>query len=219
MLIRRRNDHVVERELNWKFAEDFVVEPAAVAEARRTAQELGVDCVSPATGAQLAVLAATLRARTMIEIGTGVGVSGLRLLAGAPEAHLTSIDVETDHQQHARKAFTEAGVAANRVRLISGRALDVLPRMNEESYDLVLVDADGASVIEYVEHSLRLARPGGLVVVTHALWHGRVADPVRREDVVLGIRGLLGAIAESEAVFASLSPIGDGLLQLSKRGD
>jgi len=209
---------VAERELNWKFAEDFVVESAAVLDARRTAQELGVDSVSPATGAQLAVLAAALRARTIIEIGTGVGVSGLRLLGGAPEAHLTSIDLESDHQQVARKAFADAGIAPNRIRLIAGRALDVLPRMNEESYDLVLVDADAGSILEYVEHGLRLARPGGIVLVTHALFHGRVADPVRREDTVVGIRGLLREIGRSDAVIASLSPLGDGLLQLVKRG-
>ena len=201
---------------NWKFAEDFIVERAEIAAARQHSIELGIDPVSPATGAQLAVITAATAAANIIEIGTGVGVSGLWLLAGAPEATLTSIDFELDYQQSAKKAFTDAGIPANRVRLIAGRATDVLPRMNEQSYDVVLVDADPQSVIQYVEHGLRLVRPGGTVLVAHALWRGRVADPAQRDDTVSGFRSLLKEIAASDAVISALSPVGDGLLQITK---
>jgi Predicted O-methyltransferase len=68
-------------------------------------------------------------------------------------------------------------VPANRIRLITGRATEVLPRMNDGAYDLVFVDADEGSVLDYVEHALRIARRGGMVLVAHALWRGRVADP------------------------------------------
>jgi len=88
--------------------------------------------------------------------------------------------------------------------------------MNENSYDIVFVDADPQSVIEYVEHGLRLARPGGTVLVAHALWRGRVADPVQRDDVATGFRTLLNEIASSKAVISALSPVGDGLLQITK---
>jgi len=93
----------------------------------------------------------------------------------------------------------------------------VLPRMNEQSYDVVLVDADPLSVIENVEHGLRLARPGGIVLIPHALWRDRVADPVKRDDIVTGFRTLLNEVAGSDAVLSSVSPVGDGLLQLVKR--
>ena len=202
---------------SWKFAEEFVVERPEIVEARQHSIELGIEPVSPATGAQLAVIAAAAAASSIIEIGTGVGVSALWLLTGAPGATITSIDFETDYQDSARKALLEAGVPANRVRLIAGRALDVLPRMNEGSYDLVLVDADPASVIEYVEHALRLARSGGTVLVPHALWHDRVSDPAQRGDAVTGFRTLLREIAASDAVMSALSPVGDGLLQITKR--
>ena len=67
--------------------------------------------------------------------------------------------------------------------------------MNESSYDLVFIDADPASVIEYVEHGLRLVRKGGTVLVAHALWRGRVADPAQRDDTVASFRLLLSEIA------------------------
>jgi predicted O-methyltransferase YrrM len=207
---------VTEKDLSWKFAEDFVVESAPIAAARAHSLESGVEAVSPAQGAQLAVLAAATGATSIIEIGTGFGVSGLWFFTGAPEATLTSIEIEIDFQQSARRAFADAGVPANRARLIAGRALDVLPRMNEGSYDLVLVDADPGSVIEYVEHALRLVRVGGTVVVPHALWRGRVADPAQRDDTVADFRTLLTEIASSTAVLSALSLAGDGLLQLTR---
>jgi predicted O-methyltransferase YrrM len=207
---------VSDKLLSWKYAEEFVVERDDIAAVRQHSLELGVEPVSPSTGAQLALLAAASAPSQIIEIGTGLGVSGLWLMSGAADATLTTIDSELDYQQLARKAFIEADIPANRVRLIGGRASDVLPRMNEASYDLVFIDADPGSVIEYVEHGIRLVRKGGTVIVAHALWRGRVADPAQRDETVAGFRLLLKEIARSTAVLAALSPVGDGLLQLAK---
>jgi predicted O-methyltransferase YrrM len=211
-----RGSAVADKDLSWKYAEDFVVEPDAIAAARAQSLEHGVEPVSPSQGAQLAVLAAATNAKAIVEIGTGLGVSGLWMFTGAPEATLTSIELEIDFQQSAKRAFADFGIPANRTRLIAGRALDVLPRMNESTYDLVLVDADPGSIIEYVEHALRLVRVGGTVVVPHALWHGRVADPAQRDDTVADFRMLLDEIARSTAVLSALSLAGDGLLQLTR---
>lgn len=205
-----------DKDSNWRFSDDVIVESDVIARARQQSLELGVEPIAPSTGAQAAVVVAATAAENIVEIGTGVGVSGLWLLTGGTNAQLTSIDQELDHQQHARAFFTEAGVASNRVRLITGRALDVLPRMNENSYDIVFIDADPQSVIEYVEHGLRLVRPGGTVLVAHALWRGRVADPAARDDVATGFRTLITETARSGAVISALSPAGDGLLQLTK---
>ncbi len=205
--------------LSGKFAEEFIVERPDIALMRQHSLEVGIDPVTPAMGAQLAVLAAATNPANIIEVGTGLGVSGLWMLSGAHEAVLTTIDAELDYQTVARKGFTDAGIPVNRLRLIGGRAEDVLPRMNERSYDLVFIDADPGNVIEYVEHGLRLARRGGTVVVAHALWRGRVADPAARDDTVAGFRMLLREIASSDAVLTALSPVGDGLLQMTKLTD
>lgn len=207
---------MAEKDLSWKFAEEFAVESELIAGARAHSLEHGVDPVSPGQGAQLAVLAAATNAKSIIEIGTGFGVSGLWMLMGAPGAALTSIDIEIEFQQSARRAFTDFGIPANRARLIAGRALDVLPRMNEASYDLVLVDADPGSIIEYVEHALRLVRVGGTVLIPHALWRGRVADPAQRDDTVADFRTVITETAQSPAVLSALSLAGDGLLQLTR---
>jgi predicted O-methyltransferase YrrM len=207
---------VSDKELNWKYTDDVVSEPESIVRARQQSLELGIEPISPAIGAQVAVIAAAHAATSIVEIGTGAGVSGLWLLAGAPDATLTSIDSEVENQQHARTNLLDAGIAANRIRLIAGRAADVLPRMNENSYDVVFIDADPQSVIEYVEHGLRLAKPGGSVLVPHALWRGRVADPTQRDETASGFRSLIAEISASSAVLSAVSPAGDGLLQIAK---
>ncbi|MCX6494290.1 MAG: class I SAM-dependent methyltransferase [Actinobacteria bacterium] len=203
-------------ELNWSFAEEFAVETSVIARARALSLEYGVAPISPAVGAQMAILAASLVAKNIIEVGTGLGVSGLWLLRGAPEASLTSIDHEFEYHDQAKMLFAEAGIPHQQLRLITGHSSEVLPRMNENSYDIVVVDSDPAHLLENVEHSLRLVRVGGLVLLPHALWHGEVANPAQRGDIPAVYRSVLTLVSQSEAVLSALSPAGDGLLQLSR---
>ena len=206
------------KELSWKYVEESTVEPDEIAAARAHSVEQGVEPVTAAAGAHLALATGAVDAQSIIEIGTGLGVSGLWMLRGAPGAHLTTIDLEAEHQQHARKFFTDAGHATARVRMITGRAIEVLPRMNESSYDVVLVDADAKSLLDYLEHALRLVRVGGIVLIPHALWRDTVADPAKREATTRDFRSVIGELASSSAVHVALSPVGDGLLQIIKRG-
>ncbi|MFJ4224590.1 O-methyltransferase [Microbacterium sp. NPDC089695] len=207
-----------ENDANARFLRESIVEPAPIARARAHAVELGAAPISPALGSQIAVLAAATGARSMVEIGTGAGVSGLWLLRGAPQAVLTSIDNEPEHLAAARQAFADARIPATKARFITGRAADVLPRMNEASYDIVLVDADPENVIEYVEHGLRLVRTGGMVLVPRVLAGGRVADPVQRDEITAAYRSLVQETQESAAVLATVSPAAEGLLQLLSLG-
>lgn len=169
-------------------------------------------------GSTLRLLATLLPARSVVEIGTGTGVSGLWLLRGMlPEGVLTSIDIEPEHQRLARLAFVEAGVAHQRFRLITGRALDVLPRLADGSYDLVLADGDKAEYPQYLEQGLRLLHPGGLIAFDNALWHDRVADPAQRDPQTVAIRELGKTLRDDERVIPALLPVGDGLLLAVKR--
>jgi predicted O-methyltransferase YrrM len=204
-----------EQNANQRFVDEATVEPDHIARARAHALELGAAPISPAVGAQCAVLAAVSKALNIVEIGTGAGVSGLWLLRGSPRATLTTIDKEPEHLGAARQAFADARIPPARARFITGRASDVLPRMNEASYDIVLVDADPEGVIEYVEHGLRLVRAGGMVLVPRVLAGGAVADPVRRDAVTTAYRSLIQETQASPAVIGALSITGEGLLQLT----
>ncbi|WP_137845071.1 class I SAM-dependent methyltransferase [Microbacterium sp. 2FI] len=204
-----------EHDANHRFAAEATIEPDHIIRARAHALELGAAPVSPEVGAQCAVIAAASGALNIVEIGTGAGVSGLWLLHGSPRATLTTIDNEPEHLGAARQAFADAKIPAARARFITGRAGEVLPRMNEASYDIVLVDADADGVIEYVEHGLRLVRAGGTVLVPRVLAGGAVADPVKRDAVTTAYRSLIQETQASPAVIGALSIVGEGLLQLT----
>lgn len=198
-----------------RFAEEATIEPDAIGRARAHALEIGAEPISAPVGAQIAVIAAATNALNIVEIGTGGGVSGLWLLHGSPRATLTTIDKEPEHLALARAAFADAKIPPARARFITGRAADVLPRMNEASYDIVLVDADADGVIEYVEHGLRLVRAGGTVLVPRVLAGGAVADPVKRDPLTSAYRSLIQETQASPAVLGALSIVGEGLLQLT----
>ena len=152
----------------WVYTEDYVAESDALTAARAVASELGAAPVSPGTGAALRMLAAVAGARAVLEVGTGAGVSGLWLLDGmAPDGVLTTIDVESELLGHARRNFAAAGLSSHRTRLIAGRALDVLPRMAARGYDMVVLDGDLDETPQYLDHAVRILRPGGTIAFVH----------------------------------------------------
>ena len=199
------------------YAESFVPEDDVLLTARDRARELGCVPIGPAGGALLRVLATATGARSVVEVGTGAGVSGLYLLGGMiADGILTTIDVEGENQRAAKEAYGEAGIAPSRYRLINGSAAEVLPRLRDEAYDLVFVDADKAEYPMYFEQALRLLRPGGVVAFDNALWHDRVADPSVRDAETVAIRELLREVQADDDLVPVLLPVGDGLLLAKK---
>lgn len=202
---------------SWTFAETYVAEDHVLAAARERAAEVGVVAIGSGGGATLRFLASVLQARSVVEIGTGTGVSGLWLLRGMrPDGVLTTVDLEAEHQRLAKEAFVEAGIAPQRVRTIPGAALDVLPRLTDSHYDIVFADGDKQEYPEYLREALRLLRPGGVVAFDNALWHDRVADPAQRDPDTIAIRELGRVINEHESLVPVLLPVGDGLLLAKK---
>lgn len=199
-------------ERNWQYTEQYPSETDALVRARRLSLELGIEPVSRSTAAELSQLAVLTGAQAICEIGTGVGVSGLSLLRHRPDAILTSIEIEPEYLREARTVFTDAGVPASRARLVEGDARHIMPRLNLAAYDIVLIDADHAQVLEYFEHALAIVRQGGAIVVPGALSHGRVPDPAARDEVTQVMRDLLAVVADSQAISPVLSPTGNGLL-------
>lgn len=201
------------------YAEFFVPESDVVLSARARAADLGCSPTGSSTGAALTFLAAAINARAVVEIGTGVGVSGLHLFGGmSSDGILTSIDVEAEHQRAARTAFTEAAVPATRVRLINGRALEVLPRLTDGAYDLVFVDGARTEYPQYVPEALRLLRPGGILAVDGALAGDKVADPTQRDADTVAVREAGRLLRDDDTLAVVLLPLGDGLLAAVRRG-
>jgi predicted O-methyltransferase YrrM len=189
-----------------------------LAAARAQAKEVAITPVAAAAGAALRFVAAAGNARAVVEVGTGTGVSGVWLLRGMrPDGVLTTIDIESEYQRIARGVFAEAGFAPSRSRIITGRALDVLPRLADNAYDLIFVDHDAAEYAPAVGAAARLLRPGGVLVLGAALAGGKVADPAVRDPDTVALREVVKAMRDADDWIPALLPTGNGLLCAVKR--
>ena len=200
------------------YADEFVAEDEVLSNARNRATDVPAVPISPGGGATLRFVASLLQARNVVEVGTGCGVSGVWTIRGMrPDGVLTSVDLEAEHQRLAKRAFDEAGIASQRVRLIPGAALDVLPRLTEGHYDMVFCDADKQEYPQYLQQAVRLLRRGGVVAFDNSLWRDQVADPSARDPQTVAVRETLQRVADDEALVPVLLPVGDGLLLAQKR--
>jgi predicted O-methyltransferase YrrM len=198
---------------SWSYAEGWLADDELLVDARAKAAELGCTPIGRGGATALTLLAALLEAKSVVEVGTGAGISGLALLRGMrPDGVLTSVDVEAENQRAAKSLFAAAGVGPNRARLITGRALEVLPRLADGAYDIVFIDGDKSEYPAYLDEAVRLLRPGGAVVLDNALWHDKVADPAQRDPQTIALRELVTSVRDDERFIPSLLPVGDGLL-------
>ncbi len=207
-----------DKSTSWSYAENLPAEDEVLLRARERSFELGVTPVSQGVGAVLTVLAAASKAQTVVEVGAGAGVSGVCLLRGlGRQAVLTTIDLDVEHLKAARQAYLESGSPANRIRTISGRAADVLPRLTDNAYDLVFIDADKANFPKYVEQGIRLLKSKGTLVVNDALDKDRVSNPAARDATTTVLRQVGKSIREDDRLVSAMLPTGDGLLVAVKK--
>ena len=192
--------------------DSYVAEDDVMADARSAANVLGCIPISPGVGSALRSLASAIAARAVVEVGTGTGLSGLWLLRGMrPDGVLTSIDVDPEHQRIARAAFVSSGHGPSRLRLINGMGLEVLPRLTDGGYDLVLVDTSPADHPRYLDEALRLLRPGG-VLALHGVLGAGVLDPDTTDASTLALREVTQMVRDDERLAPTLLPLGEGLL-------
>ena len=192
-------------------AELTAVEDDVLRHARDRASAGGMPPVSADSGAFLRFVASWVGAQAAVEVGSGAGYSGVWIVRGlAPKGILTTIEVDPDHQRLAKDTYEEAGFPS-RVRSILGRALDVLPRLTDSGYDLAFLDAVKSEYPEYLEHALRLVRPGGVILADNVLWSGRVADPKVTDADTEGLREYARRIAGDRRLDSVILTIGDGL--------
>ena len=116
----------------------------------------------------------------------------------------------------ARKNFTAAGIPASRIRVITGKAKAVMGNMAESGYDLVFLDIDPLEIEELLPTAVGLIRPGGALVISHALWRDRVPNPALRDEETAALRSAIRAFSNVDGFVSSISMVGDGLLVIAK---
>jgi predicted O-methyltransferase YrrM len=207
------------REDATEIVDEFVREDEPLLTARANADRVGGAVpVAALTGMALRFIAAAVGAKAVVEIGTGCGTSGIWLLRGMrPGSVLTSVDLEPEHHRLARAVFSDAGFGSGRYRLITGRSLEVLPRLADSAYDMVFCDADRREYPDYLTAALRLLRPGGIVAFDNALWPDEGPNMAHQDPDTGSVGELRELVFADETLVPLLLPIGGGLLTAVKR--
>lgn len=167
--------------------------------------------ISPDEGRLLQVLLRAIGARRVLEVGTLGGYSAIWMARALPtDGELLSIELDPDHAEFANRYIARAGLNT-RIRVRVGRALEVLPSLDGETFDAIFLDADKEPLPTYLEWALRLVRPGGLIMADNALWGGKVIDPNVDDDATRAVREFNRRFATEPRITGIVVPTHDGV--------
>ncbi len=197
----------------WTAVDSYIKEKMIPADAALSAaQQSGIDAglppiaVSPAQGKLLHLLARMCGAKNVLEIGTLAGYSTIWMARALPAGgHVITLEMDAKHAEVSRENFAMAGLA-DVVELRLGSALDSLPKLVGERrgpFDLIFIDADKKNIPAYLDWSLKLSRPGTVIVVDNIIRDGKVIDADSKDPDIQGVRQFNDLLATDKRVSAT----------------
>lgn len=182
----------------WTTVDNYVSEmlvppDKALADALEASADSGLPeiAVAPNQGKFLMLLARSINARNILEIGTLGGYSTIWLARALPkEGRVVTLEAVPRHAEVARANFKRAGLA-DVIDLRLGKALDTLPKLAAEKpapFDFIFIDADKENIPDYFTWSLKLSRPGSIIIVDNVIRDGEVINAKSKDPSVKGVR-------------------------------
>jgi len=169
----------------------------------------------------MALLVQLMGAKRILEIGVFTGYSSLAMALVLPDSgQIIACDSSTEYTAIAERYWQKAGVR-NKIQLHLAIALETLEKLLQsepkQEFDLVFIDAAKKEYDQYYEYSLKLVRPGGLILIDNVLWYGKVADNLIQDNATKSLRNLNQKLHQDSRIELSLIPIGDGLTLALKK--
>jgi predicted O-methyltransferase YrrM len=170
-----------------------------------TAAGLPAIAVSPPQGKLLHLLARSMGARKILELGTLGGYSTIWMARALPsDGKLITLEYDARHAEVARGNIARAGLAS-KVEIRIGRAIETLPQLTSEApFDLIFIDADKVSYPDYFRWALKLSRPGTLIIADNIVRKGAVADESSHDPSVQAVRRYNALLAAEPRVSATV---------------
>jgi caffeoyl-CoA O-methyltransferase len=169
-------------------------------------------------GTFMAILAASIGARSAVEVGTFTGYSALCVARALPaDGRLLCCDMNEEWTSIARRYWERAGVA-NKITLKLGPAADTLKALPaSHTFDFAFIDADKSNYLVYYEEILKRMRPNGLILLDNVLWSGAVVDESNNDENTMALRAINAFIAKDTRVEAVMLGVADGLTIVRKK--
>lgn len=198
------------REVDAYIVDSLVGADAALDHAQASAEAAGLPriAVSAAQGKMLHLMAKSIGARRILEIGTLGGYSAIWLARALPESgRLVTLELDAWHAGVARASLAHAGLSA-KVEVRVGDANDLLPAI-QGPFDFTFIDADKESNAAYFAQALRLSRPGSVIMVDNVVRAGKVIDPDGGPQAA-GVRRMFELVRNEPRVSATaVQTVGD----------
>jgi caffeoyl-CoA O-methyltransferase len=185
---------------------------AFLLELRRAAAAEGIPpiAISAAQASFFQILLRAAKAREVVEVGTLAGYSAIAMARALPPGgRVLTIEVNPKHAAFARRFVARSDVA-DRVEVIEGAGLEVLPRLPASSADAAFLDADKRNYPGYLRECLRIVRPGGLVLADNAFAFGQLFDEAPSDPEAPAMRAFNDLMAREPALQSVIVPLGDG---------
>ena len=200
------------------FADNFLGEDINQQTARARGVEIGTYDCTVGSGAFLKYLAELISAQAIVEVGTGSGVGTLWLTKGMISSGvITTIDEEVQHTQIAKEAILDADIQPSNIRLITNAPLEVMRKLADRAYDLVVIRSNSEDILDLIDESHRILRTGGVMAIDRFFGGGKVNDPAQRDEKSVALRDAGKALKMNSEIWSiSLNPIGDGVLAATK---
>jgi len=167
-------------------------------------------------GRVLSFLSKMMQPRRILEIGTFTGYATICLAEGlTDDGIIHTIEVNRELEEMLNSHFKLTSVE-KKIKLHFGEALNIVPDLEEDNFDVVFIDADKKNNFNYFQLVLNKVRSGGLIIIDNVLWKGKVYGPENDADTKL-IRELNDQISVNKSVEKLILPIRDGLLVIRKK--
>ena len=189
---------------------------SVLAEMEEIARKKSFPIVGPLVGRVLGILAGSLNARRVLELGSGYGYSGIWFARSlAADGRIICTDHSSDNRDQALKFFTAAGMES-KLEFHVGDALQVA-REQKGPFDIVFCDIDKEQYPEAIELAVKLLRTGGLFITDNTLWSGKVADRGVADSTTKAVRKFNETVFRRKDLMSTIIPLRDGVAVCQKR--
>ena len=159
--------------------------------------------------------------KAILEIGTAIGYSALRMAKALPDCQIVTIERDESRVQYA-KEFIARSEAANRIQIIEGDALEVDMEKLPTTFDAVFIDAAKGQYMKFFEKYAPLVPSGGVLYIDNMYMHGLSnldikEVPRRKRTMIRNLKTFSDWIMSHPDYTSAFFPVGDGLLICLKR--